>query len=157
DMPWHLDIIGSLGRDAEASRALQAQIAGAGLQERILLDGEMGEAELAAAYDRADVFVSPSLYEGYGMALGEAMARGLPIVTTTGGAAGETVPAAAGLKVPPGDVLALRRALGRVLADRQLRTRLGEGSWAFGQQLPSWHDTTARIADVLQKAAARQS
>ncbi|MBV9633669.1 MAG: glycosyltransferase family 4 protein, partial [Methylobacteriaceae bacterium] len=153
DQAWRLDIIGSLDRDRGASRALEAQIAAADLGDRIRLHGEVSEAELAAAYDGADVFVSPSLYEGYGMVLGEAMARGLPIVTTTGGAAGETVPAGAGLKVPPGDILALRAALDRIIADRQLRTRLGEGSWSAGQRLPTWDETTARIAAVLRGVA----
>ncbi|MBV9702343.1 MAG: glycosyltransferase family 4 protein [Methylobacteriaceae bacterium] len=153
DQAWRLDIIGSLDRDRGASRALEAQIAAADLGDRIRLHGEVSEAELAAAYDGADVFVSPSLYEGYGMVLGEAMARGLPIVVTTGGAAGETVPAGAGLKVPPGDILALRAALDRIIADRQLRTRLGEGSWSAGQRLPTWDETTARIAAVLRGVA----
>jgi glycosyltransferase involved in cell wall biosynthesis len=73
--------------------------------------GEVGEAALAELYDRADLFVSPSLFEGYGMVLAEALARGLPIVASTGGAAAETVPDSAALKVPPGDAAVLGRAL----------------------------------------------
>ena len=58
------------------------------------------------------------------MVLGEAMARGLPIVTTKGGAAAQTVPDAAALKVPPGDALALRHALQTAITDSALRARL---------------------------------
>lgn len=87
------------------------------------------------------------------MVLGEAMARGLPIVTTTGGAAAQTVPDAAALKVPPGDVLALREALQSAIADAALRARLSDASWLAGQGLPRWGDGAALIAHVLHSIA----
>ncbi len=87
------------------------------------------------------------------MALAEAMARGLPIVTTTGGAAAETVPDGAGLKVPPGDVSALREALRKLLISPDLRAQLGEAAWRAGQALPSWSDTAGVIADALRRVA----
>ncbi|WP_163220136.1 glycosyltransferase, partial [Citrobacter freundii] len=86
---------------------------------------------------------------GYGMVLTEAMARGLPIVTTTGGAAAETVPDAAALKVPPADAAALRAALAAAMTDRPLRLRLADASWAAAQSLPGWDDTTRVICEVL--------
>jgi glycosyltransferase involved in cell wall biosynthesis len=86
------------------------------------------------------------------MVLAEALARGLPLVASTGGAAGETVPDAAALKVPPGDVLALREALRRAIADPALRRRLSDAAWAAGQALPRWTDTAATVARVLRDA-----
>jgi glycosyltransferase involved in cell wall biosynthesis len=153
-LDWHLTIAGALDRAPEAAGALRAAIASVGLADRILLAGAVGEAELARLYDRADVFVSPSLFEGYGMVLAEAMARGLPLVASTGGAAAETVPETAGLKVPPADVAALRDALARMIADSRVRQKFADGAWDAGQALPRWRDAAARIAEVLKEVAA---
>jgi glycosyltransferase involved in cell wall biosynthesis len=151
---WRLTIVGSLDHAPEASAALYAAIQAARLRERVTVAGAVDGSRLARLYDAADVFVSPSLFEGYGMVLAEAMARGLPLVASTGGAAIETVPASAGLKVPPGDVAALRDALSRMIADRSARDAFAEGSWAAGQALPRWTDTAARVADTLKAVAA---
>ena len=153
DLPWRLTIIGSPDRDRACAAALQSAIAAHGLQPRINLAGEAPEAVVGAAYAGADLFVLPSLYEGYGMVLSEAMARGLPIVATTGGAAAETVPDAAALKVPPGDVPALRAALRLAIADASVRASLADSSWAAGQGLPRWSDSARRIAQALQSVA----
>jgi glycosyltransferase involved in cell wall biosynthesis len=153
DLDWRATVVGATDRAPDTAAALKAAIAAAGLLERITLAGAVKDAELAALYDAADLFVSPSLYEGYGMVLAEAMARGLPIVASTGGAAAETVPDEAGLKVPPGDAPALRDALRRATRDAGLRARLAEASWQAGQRLPRWSDTARRIADVLREVA----
>ena len=154
DLPWTLTIIGPTERAPDETLRLRAQIEGAGLAERIQLAGAASQAELAKAYHAADLFVMSSLYEGYGMVLGEAMARGLPIVATTGGAAAETIPDGAALKVPPGDIAALRAALARALGDRALRRRLAEASFVAGQALPRWPDTARIVAQVLRETAA---
>ena len=137
----------------EAFTALQAAIEDTGLGPHIALTGAVGQEQLDRFYDAADLFVMPSLYEGYGMVLAEAMARGLPIVCTTGGAAAATVPDAAALKVPPGDVQALGAAIQRVLDDPPLRQRMSDAAWAAGQKLPRWEDTARTIADVIRNVA----
>jgi glycosyltransferase involved in cell wall biosynthesis len=147
---WHLTIVGALDRAPDEAASIAALVKAAGLDGRIEFKGVLDDAALEAAFDSADIFVMPSLFEGYGMVLGEAMARGLPIVCTTGGAAARTVPDKAALKVPPGDSAALREAITRVLADAELRARLSEASWAAGQSLPRWDQTADRIATVLR-------
>jgi glycosyltransferase involved in cell wall biosynthesis len=108
---------------------------------------------LGSLYASADAFLLASLYEGYGMVLAEAMARGLPIVCTSGGAAAETVPDGAAIKVPPGDERALTLAIQRILDDRELRHRMAQAAWSAGQKLPRWEDTARIVADVIAEVA----
>lgn len=150
---WRLTIAGPQDRDRAAVDDLEAAILRNGLGDRIELPGALDQQQLAAAYAAADVFVLPSLFEGFGMVLTEAMARGLPIVCTTGGAAAETVPDAAALKVPPAAVGPLREALQQVMRDPELRRRLADASWQAAQHLPRWEETASRIATVLQEVA----
>jgi glycosyltransferase involved in cell wall biosynthesis len=153
DRDWHLQIAGPADRSPEALASLHSAIRDTGLADRITLVGPVTQERLAVLYASADALLMPSLYEGYGMVLAEAMARGLPIVCTTGGAAAETVPAAAAIKVPPGDAPALTAAVGRLLREADLRRRLADASWAAGRKLPRWEDTARIIAGVIEEVA----
>ncbi len=152
-LDWRLTIVGSLERAPEHAQALARQIVTQGLSSCIVLAGEVDDSGLDAFYESADVFVMPSLYEGYGMVLGEAMARGLPVVATTGGAAAQTVPDGAALKVAPGDPVALADALAHLISDKALRARLSDAAFAAGQALPSWDVTACIVAGVLARVA----
>lgn len=156
DGDWQLTIAGATDRNPAAAAALQSAIRKAGLIDRVRLAGTVSDATLDELYDSADLFVMPSLFEGYGMVLAEAMARGLPIVCTTGGAAAETVPDAAALKVPPGSAAGLSAALGTALDDSDLRHRLAEASWVAGLSLPQWDDTARSVAAVLNEVAREE-
>ncbi|MGH6899522.1 MAG: glycosyltransferase family 4 protein, partial [Geminicoccaceae bacterium] len=116
-LDWHLVCVGSAERDPACALEIARALDRFGLRERIELVGERGEAELGPYYDRADLFVLASYHEGYGMALAEALARGLPVVSTTAGAIPETVPDGAGLLVAPGNPPALAAALRRVMIE----------------------------------------
>ena len=150
DRAWRLECIGSDQRDPATAAALRAQLAALGLADRVTLRGEAGPEGLAAAYDGADLFVWPSLYEGYGMALAEALARGLPVVATRVGAACALVGDDAGLLVPPGDVVALRAALARWLDEPHLRARCAAGALQARARLPRWDQACAGFAQVLE-------
>jgi glycosyltransferase involved in cell wall biosynthesis len=150
---WQIAIVGPTDRSVQGFTTLQTAIEDTGLGPHIALTGAVGQEQLDRFYDASDLFVMPSLYEGYGMVLAEAMARGLPIVCTTGGAAAATVPDAAAIKVPPGDALALGSAIRRVLDDAALRCRMSDAAWAAGQKLPRWEDTARTIADVIRNVA----
>ena len=151
ELEWTLVIAGALDRDRLAVAALRAAIAAHGLAGRVTLAGAVDRVKLDALYAAADLFVISSLYEGYGMAAAEALARGLPMVASTGGALATTVPDAAALRFQPGDVAGMRAALGLMLRDPARRTACAEASWAAGQVLPTWADTARRIAAVLAR------
>ena len=150
-LDWTLTVAGSLQRAPGYVESLRGQVVQAGLADRVRFVGEVTASELAELYAAVDVFVLASHFEGYGMVLGEAMARGLPIVVTTGGAAGDTVPNDAALKVPAGDTAALSQALAQMIQDAELRGRLASGSFIAGRALPTWDDTAARVASVLRR------
>ena len=154
DRGWHLTCVGSLGRSPRTVAALQHQVASLGLAHRVSIRDAVDRATLDGCYARADAFVLPTFHEGYGMALAEALARGLPLVSTRAGAVPETVPSDAGLLVPPGDSEALRDALARVLDDAALRARLAKGARRARARLPDWDATCARLAAVLTNESA---
>lgn len=154
DRRWWLTCIGSLTRDREAVLALEKAIARHGLGERVLLAGEWPPERLGAAYAEADVFALPSYHEGYGMALAEALAHGLPIVATTAGAIPETVPADAAMLVPPGDCEALARALAMVLDHTPLRLTLAAAAAKAGAALPDWPQAVRGWVDALNRLIA---
>jgi glycosyltransferase involved in cell wall biosynthesis len=154
DCNWRLTCVGSPQRHPNTAERLRASLRIRGLEGRVELAGEVDVTTLAAYYDRADLFVLPTLYEGYGMAVAEALARGLPVVSTTTGAIAELVPSEAGLLVPPGDVDALAAALSQVLGDSGLRARLAEGARHARERLVSWEDASARMAHALERVAA---
>jgi glycosyltransferase involved in cell wall biosynthesis len=151
DRPWRLTIIGATDRSPATVGALAAQIQATGLRDRITLAGAASDEELARAYDAADLFVMPSLFEGYGMVLTEALARGLPILCTTGGAAAETAPDAAAVKVPPGNAPALAKALQHLIDEPGARLRMAEAAWASVATLPRWREAAATVAGICRK------
>ncbi|MGY2047396.1 glycosyltransferase family 4 protein [Methylobacterium sp. JK268] len=152
DLDWNLVIAGALDRAPDYAAALREAIEAADLAHRVRLAGAVPEAERDRLYASADILVSPALFEGYGMALAEGLARGLPIVASTGGAAVATVPDAAGLKVPPGDVGALREALRLMIVQEDRRRQAAAASWEAGRALPRWEDTVATVAACLREA-----
>ncbi len=150
DLDWSLTIIGSLDRAPACSAALRDRIAASGLGARITLAGAVTPDTLERLYGQADLAVSASLFEGYGMALAEALARGLPLVATTGGAAAETVPPGAGQAVAPGDAPALAASLRTLIADPESRAKAAAASRAAGSRLPDWPETAAAVATALR-------
>ncbi len=153
DLDWRLTIAGG-ERDAVHAHGLRALAGELGIEQRVAFAGEVDAPALEALYAEADVFALATHWEGYGMAAAEAMARGLPLAITAGGAIAELVPMEAGIVSPPGDVVSLTRALRRLLFDAEMRADMAEASWAAGQRLPRWADRAAAFVAELDAAAA---
>ena len=129
---FRIDCYGSLERDPALVDALRQTIAVHALGDCIWLHGEVDEAGLAQAYAAADLFVHTAHYEGYGMAVADALACGLPVVATAGGAVEDLVPEDAGRLVPPGDANAFAAELASLLRDPALRATLAVGAQRAG-------------------------
>ena len=156
DRPWHLACVGSTQRDPATVRTIKDGIAAGGLAKRVSLAGEVSEPELAARYDRADLFVLPSLHEGFGMVLTEALARGLPIVATTAGAIPEALGSGTGVLVPPNNAAALRRALCDILDQPERLQTLRRHALTARAALPDWRHVSARFAETLETVERRR-
>lgn len=148
DRPWTLTVAGSPDYAPRTTRDLKALIMRTGLADRILLVGAVNSDRLAELYDQTDLFVMPSLFEGYGMVLTEALARGLPIACTLSGPAAVALPDAAALKVPPGDATALAKALARLIDAPAERRQRADAAWAAAVALPRWRDTARIVAEA---------
>jgi glycosyltransferase involved in cell wall biosynthesis len=152
---WHLTCAGSLTRDTETVARVRATIARLELVGRVTLAGDLDEAALAELYDRSDVAVLATQQETYGMAAAEALARGLPVVTTTTGALPALVGDEAGILVAPGDMRALADALTRVIGDRALRARLAAGARNARSRLRTWDAAAAEMDALLAEISDR--
>jgi glycosyltransferase involved in cell wall biosynthesis len=98
-----------------------------------------------------DLFVQTSWFEGYGMALADAIAYGLPVIATRTGAAARIVLPEAGLLVPLGDQVALTQALRLLIGDAALRERYAAAARISARNLPTWEDTAQVFEHVLSK------
>lgn len=155
DLDWRFDLVGSAAWDPDHAEEIARSIDDLGLAKRVTLAGEQDEGGLAGFYDQTDIFVLASHHEGYGMVLSEALARGLPVVSTTAGAIPETVPAGAGRLVPPGDVDALAKALRLLLTDREAYRDLADGAAEARENLMSWDEASGQFAAVLDQVIPR--
>jgi glycosyltransferase involved in cell wall biosynthesis len=159
DLPWRCDLVGSLERDPAFVDLLRAQARDCGIGDRVHFAGSRTGADLDAAYAAADALVLASSAETYGMVVTEALARGLPVVTTTAGGLPEALGRGAdgirpGLLVPPGDPVAFAAALRRWLDDVGVRRRLRLAASERRTTLLGWSTTTERLARVLTQAGA---
>ena len=156
DLSWRLTIAGSLGRAPEHVARLNDAISRHGLTGRVRLTGPLPASELAPYWRSADLYVSSSRHEGYGMAIAEALSQGIPVVATKAGAVAGWVDRRAAIIVPSGDAVALRRALSDVLTDAALRRSLREGALLARDGLPAWRASAITVGQRLADLTARR-
>ncbi len=158
DRRWRLTLVGSLDRDPPTLARIRASVSASGLDDRVHFAGEAEGAALETHYQAADVFVLATRHEGYGMVVAEALAHGLPVVSTrTGGIPDLVEPPRlppAGLLVEPGDGPALRTALAGILDDEPLRRRLGSGALEARARLQTWDQSVERMSQALETVIA---
>ena len=113
--------------------------------------GAVPHVEVERLLERSSVVVAPCEREGFGIAAAEALAFGRPVVAAAGGALLELVDdGETGLLVPPRDAPALRAAVERLLADRELRERLGREAHARARDRFGWEAVIERTLEVYR-------
>lgn len=153
---WQWTCVGSLELDPTHVRGLRDALSSAGVADRVRFTGPLSGTALEAAYAGADLLVMGTRREAYGMVIGEALARGIPVVATAVGGVREAIGAAPGGEVPgrtvaPGDVNALREALHRWLADPGERARLRSAARDRRSTLAGWDVTVDVVERVLRR------
>ena len=123
------------------------------LGRRVVALGFVDDDALRSLYAGADVFCYPSLEEGFGLPVLEAMAQATPVVTSSGTAT-EEVAGDAGVLVDPLDGAALTEALARLLDDERERARLGAAGQRRATERFSWAATASALAAVYAEAAS---
>jgi glycosyltransferase involved in cell wall biosynthesis len=151
NLDWRLNCVGSLQRDAAYASRLVARSVVPPLAGRVSLSGELAGAPLERAYQEADLFVLPTHYEGYGMAVAEALARAVPVVSTCTGAIADLIGGDAGILVAADDPASLGDALQSLLDDRSRLGRLRDGALRVRNSLPTWEGAAERMEEALQR------
>ena len=146
---WTLTCVGSTTLDPAWADTLTATVDTVGLAGRVTFVGEADREATGGYYDRSDVFVLPTRYEGYGMVVAESLARGLPVISTPTGAIPNLVGPDGGLLVPPGDVDGWEAALREVLHP-DVRARLADGARRRRMLMRSWGTAAAEMASALE-------
>ncbi len=147
-----LELIGETNADPDYTARVRAAI-DAAPRASIVESGCVDEASLGASYAKADLFVLPSRYEGYGIVYAEALAFGLPIIACDAGPVPELVGREAGVLIRPNDRDDLSSALDLLLRDSELRTKMSDAANRRASHLPCWEDTVAGFEDVLRTVA----
>ncbi|MGC8119125.1 glycosyltransferase family 4 protein [Marinobacter sp. VGCF2001] len=152
---WHCTLVGSMERDPEYAESVNRQVRALGLETRVQLAGELDEDAVLTAYQRADLFVFPSLYEGYGMVIDEALAAGLPVLSSDGGALSSTSDKPGVVLYPAGDVAGLSEHLSELIAGPSALDKLTEQAGQSRQLIRRWSETATDFRKGLDIAGAR--
>jgi len=123
-----------------------------GLDERVHFAGFVDDADLPALYSGADLFVFPSLYEGFGLTLLEAMACGVPVITSTASSLPEVAGDAA-VQLSPYEEEAWAAAMSRLLADEEKRLQLAAAGFARAEQF-TWEEAARRLCALYRELLA---
>jgi glycosyltransferase involved in cell wall biosynthesis len=147
-----------IGRPTEGGRVART-IERLGLGPVVRCASGMSDDELAILYAEAQVAVVPSLYEGFSLPAIEAMACGVPLVATTGGALPEVVgtDGDTGLLVAPDDPGALASGIARIMDDPALAARLGAGGRARVLGRFTWEATARGTAEQYRVVLDQQA
>jgi glycosyltransferase involved in cell wall biosynthesis len=152
---WRWVLVG----DGPHRKRLEEAILDARLADRVVLTGRLGDRDLHAWYEAADLFVHPTLYEGSSLVTLEAMAHRRPVVASRAGGLPDKVDHGVnGWLVPPGDASALAAAISGALRNAERLAQMGLASRTIVEREFSWEAAgaaTVRMYEALLSAGQR--
>lgn len=147
-----LDLVGDTTRDPSFFREIVRNCEAAGIMDKVRIHGRVASNELEKLYAMADTFVFPSLWEGFGMVLIEAMYNRLPIVATNAGAIPFLVKDGQnGILVPVKDSEKLAKSIKRLIESPELRRSFGESNYQLALKF-NWNKSFSNIEIFLDKS-----
>jgi glycosyltransferase involved in cell wall biosynthesis len=145
--PIKLTVIGQPKKDG----IIENLVAKLGVSDIVHFTGRIANEEFADYYAKSTIAVVPSLYEGFGIPAAEAMACGVPLISTSGGALPEVV-GDAGMIVPPADAKALAKAITHLLNVPEERNKYAQAGLARVNSVFSWKKAADEVVDVYREA-----
>ncbi|WP_137135455.1 glycosyltransferase family 4 protein [Rhizobium sp. FKY42] len=148
---WTWNVAGDPSRYPGHLLRLQEKADALGLADRFHFLGNVGDTELEQLWHKTDLYVAASHYEGYGMAIAEALRHGVPVVSTASGAV-STWAKAGIMQAPAEDASRMADHIDHLFSTACALKDLGERAWNFGQTLPTWaasfHGMTAWLDGI---------
>jgi glycosyltransferase involved in cell wall biosynthesis len=154
DLGWHLTLCGDQTADPVHVAELWGLRDKLGLTEHVTILPPQSGAALEALWQNTDVFASATWFEGYGMAIAEALRRGIPVAVTSAAAIGAPLSPDTAVIVEPGDHEQLSKALRRMIYSRALRQIMSDAAWAATRSLPLWEDQARHLLEIMPSAQA---
>jgi len=150
DLDVTLDVVGGHSQEPEYYQSIREFVRSHDLSERVLFHGFVNRIGLKQFYSSCSVALVPSLSEGYGLVLAEALAHGLPIIATDAGAIPEMVSDRVNaLLVKSADHTALVAAIRNLANNQTLRKQMSETNFLRAESLPTWDDFNATLRAQL--------
>jgi glycosyltransferase involved in cell wall biosynthesis len=158
NVDFSCDIVGSCSEYRDYFDHLKSLVAQFGLSNRVGFHGKLEPDLIVECYRKANIFVFPSLHEGYGMVLREAMCFGLPVIASDVAPLNETIEDGTnGYLFPPGDEKALADALRTLLLDFRTQEKIGRRNFKESRLFPSWDEVVSKTYDVLKPYLSYES
>jgi glycosyltransferase involved in cell wall biosynthesis len=133
------------------SKRTEQEAAEFGLGDRVTFLDSLSQAELVCAYNQSQMLISPSLYEGFGLPVAEAMACGTPVVATRVGASPEVIEdGVSGILVAPGEAASLATAIRTLLQDPARCHQMGTAGIERVRERFSWRRAAEETADLYE-------
>ncbi len=142
-----LVIVGKPGENGRVKKMIEEL----GIKDRVRFTGRIEQSEFSRQYARAAMAVVPSVYEGFGLPAAEAMACGVPVISTTGGALAEIV-GEAGVLAPPENAEALAAGIRLLIDNPEYAKNLGRFGMTRVRELYNWKTAAEKTVAVYRKA-----